>query len=294
MYRVTTRAIGLLAAKTLDRARHATVLATFERSFYLDVEGELIAVVAEDLPEGPLTVCIAAATTDDLGVTIDQRWSIGPNNLNSADGLVIDIANADIWHPRPVDGGIDRSSLAQGLDTLRGHLARHPLPHEGLARLVLLNAPAKSSVERAAAPAIGRLETTLLAGFQGQVATEFENITGLIGLGPGLTPSGDDLSGGVLIAYHRLRETSTSERLGDAILASVDRTNIISRAHLRAAVLGYGAAPLHELLDAIFANDRPGIEVALDATAKIGHSSGFDALAGIILALRIFLVATSS
>jgi hypothetical protein len=285
--------IGLLAAKVLKRARQATVLAAFERSFYLDADGDLIAVIRENLPEGPLNIRVSASWTSDLGITTGQHWSFGAYGLTSIDGLVIDVTKAEVWRPKTVEGCIDRSSVARGLDALKDHLAGYPLLDDGLARLVLSGIPAASPIEQAAAPAIDKLERALLEAFQGRVSANVDGTTNLIGLGPGLTPSGDDLLGGVLIACHQLHENAVAKRLGDVILKSADRTNVISQAHLRAAALGYGTAPLHDLLDAIIRNDRPDIAEALDATAKIGHSSGIDALAGIILALQSYLAATS-
>jgi hypothetical protein len=290
--RAIADSIGLLAAKVLERPRQATVLATFERSFCLDADGDLIAVVAENLPDGPLNLRIAAAGTGDLGARINQRWSIGPDCLKSVDGPVIDIANTKIWRPKPL-GAVVHSDLVQGLDTLQHQLTRYPPPEDGLARLVPSNASGESPIERVAAPLVDKLQQALRFGFRGTPAADVDDVTDLIGLGPGLTPSGDDLLGGVLIACHQLHENTVAKRLGDAVLAHADRTNVISQAHLRAAALGYGAAPLHDLLDAIARNDRPDIALALDATAKIGHSSGFDALSGIILALQSYLAATS-
>jgi hypothetical protein len=283
---------GLLAAKTLKRARQAAVLATFERSFYLDADGDLIAVITEDLPDGPLNLRIAATRMDDLGITMGQRWSISPDSLKSVNGLVIDVAKTKIWRPKPLGTAV-RLNLVRGLDTLQHQLTRCPTPEDDLARLVLSDASGESPVERAAAPLIDKLQQALRLGFRGMAETDVEDVTDLIGLGPGLTPSGDDLLGGVLIACHQLHEKAVAKKLGDAILKSADRTNVISQAHLRAAAVGYGAAPLHDLLDAILRNDRPDIAKALDATAKIGHSSGFDALAGIILTLESYLAATS-
>ena len=259
----------------------------------MEVKSDLIAVIAGGLHDGPINLRIAAASINSIGVTTGQQWSVGSTFLESRCGSIIDFAHAETWGPKPIDNGIDRTRLARGLDALHNHLLRHPLPNDGLARLVLSNAPAWSIIEQAASSAICRLETALQACFLGLDPGSVDDVNELIGLGPGLTPSGDDLLGGMLITCCRLSETSVAERLGETILKSADRTNVVSQAHLRAAALGYGAAPLHDLLDAILRNDRQDIAEALDATAKIGHSSGVDALAGMVLALRNYLAATS-
>ena len=73
--------------------------------------------------------------------------------------------------------------------------------------------------------------------------------------------------------------------------ASAARTTPISRAHIEAAAKGYGASPLHRLLNALTADRRAELAEALDAVAKIGHSSGMDAIAGMVLALNAWLQA---
>jgi hypothetical protein len=107
----------------------------------------------------------------------------------------------------------------------------------------------------------------------------------LIGLGPGLTPSGDDLIAGVLIALRALARADTAEQLGAwALSLAATRTGTISSAHLAAAAAGEGPEPLHRALAAICAGDEAGLERAVDAVARIGHCSGWDALAGVALA----------
>jgi hypothetical protein len=107
----------------------------------------------------------------------------------------------------------------------------------------------------------------------------------LIGLGPGLTPSGDDLVGGILVALHALGEADRAMRLGAWALALAETgTNRISLAHLRCAAAGEGAEALHLALAALGSPGTPGLGEAVRRLAAIGHSSGLDALAGVALA----------
>lgn len=101
----------------------------------------------------------------------------------------------------------------------------------------------------------------------------------LIGLGPGLTPSGDDFVGGAMIALRASGKTGLANRVAAwALPLARDRTNRISRAHLECAAQGEGHEALHDLLCSF---DRKHLE----RLARIGHSSGMDAAAGALLAL---------
>lgn len=111
-------------------------------------------------------------------------------------------------------------------------------------------------------------------------------LTGLIGLGPGLTPSGDDLLGGTLIALAAFGFLDARNMLWDGCRQHLDRTNEISRAHLGAAALGCGAAALHTAIHATMNGRVDLIGPALSAVSAIGHTSGRDAFAGALIVLR--------
>lgn len=101
----------------------------------------------------------------------------------------------------------------------------------------------------------------------------------LIGLGPGLTPAGDDFVGGALIALRAFGQHALADRIARwALPLAGERTNRISRAHLECAAQGEGHEALHDLL---FSFD----DKHLRRLARIGHSSGMDAAAGALLAL---------
>lgn len=111
-------------------------------------------------------------------------------------------------------------------------------------------------------------------------------IDGLIGMGPGLTPAGDDLVGGALIALRALRRHAVAARLARwALRRSRGRTNHISRAHLACAAAGEGGAALHALVNAMLAG-REDLSMEIAAIDAIGHTSGWDAAAGVALAFE--------
>jgi len=103
----------------------------------------------------------------------------------------------------------------------------------------------------------------------------------LIGMGPGLTPAGDDFVGGAMIALRAFGEADLAERIAAwALPLARTNTNRISRAHLECAAAGEGHEALHDLLT--FRNpDRDFARLA-----RIGHTSGLDAAAGALNALR--------
>ena len=113
-----------------------------------------------------------------------------------------------------------------------------------------------------------------------------EAVAKLLGQGPGLTPSGDDFLGGMLITLHVCGEKSVQKQLYTQVESLLDRTGPVSSAHLKAAALGEGNQSLHQVLNMLLEGNETQLELGLDAINQIGHTSGWDALAGIVVVLN--------
>jgi hypothetical protein len=111
----------------------------------------------------------------------------------------------------------------------------------------------------------------------------------LLGLGPGLTPSGDDFLGGLLFLIHSLKSAYpgifpwSQERITDFIGRARLKTHPLSHAFLNDFALGHAPAPLHELVNTLICSDRSeGIFSPAVSCLAFGHSSGWDVLAGLL------------
>ncbi len=123
-------------------------------------------------------------------------------------------------------------------------------------------------------------------------------LAGVIGLGPGLTPSGDDMVLGALAALDLARDAAPAARglhtaLGGAVrLASRPgapaRTTAFSTQLLLAAVEGYHAEPVLGVLDALALAPVDPLALAAAATILLatGGRSGRDLLRGLVATLR--------
>ena len=116
----------------------------------------------------------------------------------------------------------------------------------------------------------------------------------LLGLGPGLTPSGDDFLGGMLIALHVCGEKSIQKQLYTQVESLLDNTGPVSKAHLKAAALGEGSHSLHQVLNMLLEGNETQLELGIDAINQIGHTSGWDALAGIVVVLNQLVLTSRS
>ncbi len=133
-------------------------------------------------------------------------------------------------------------------------------------------------------------------------------VRGLIGLGPGLTPSGDDLLGGFMIGLTAILDSpacgpethqvgwSPREGLGDSVgeLArtilrhAATETTQISCALLSHAVKGVGNDSVHRMLQALLQrDDAPEPSPTALKLTTLGHTSGWDCLAGILVGVHL-------
>src|SRR5690606_2166922 len=203
-------------------------------------------------------------------------------------------ARARQWNPPALPPPTAWRPRADILSVLADRISRFPR-QDGLGPLIAplctgpesLTAPTTGDrhLLAAAVPAIVRLLAWLDESARDETASPAP-VSRLIGLGPGLTPSGDDFLIGLLVGLHGLGRKRLAGALAASVrIASVEGTGMISRAHLLAACDGLGAEALHRALAALVACDVPAFDRALVRLDDTGHSSGRDALAGLAACL---------
>jgi hypothetical protein len=295
--RFAARLIGGPARRALEDAGLGRVLAVFQRSFYLETAtGRLACLGAEGLGAGPLNVlCDLPGDWDwqARGLRPGAPFRRQGDGIQIGERFACALSRVKLWQPEALPVGWRSADLAEGLRALADQ-ARPP--EDGLGRLIpdLVSRsaaptarPDDNAVLARARPAASGLTAWLDAGDRRSgeaVSTAFVDL--LLGLGPGLTPSGDDFLGGAMIALAALGEAERAGRLADLALPSAARlTGKISLAHLACAADGEGAAALHRAL-AVLAGPEPGaMGTALTAIDRIGHCSGWDGLAGAVAVL---------
>jgi hypothetical protein len=107
----------------------------------------------------------------------------------------------------------------------------------------------------------------------------------LAGLGPGLTPGGDDFVIGVM---HALWCATTPEQArmlcGELLRAVANKTNRLSASYLARAAYGEAGDTWHTLIRAMARGDASTIVTPVESLIGLGHTSGQDALSGFMLA----------
>ncbi|HQY96505.1 MAG TPA: DUF2877 domain-containing protein [Phycicoccus sp.] len=110
------------------------------------------------------------------------------------------------------------------------------------------------------------------------------HVRGLLGLGPGLTPSGDDALAGALLV---LWASGVASPLPAAVRAHLHRTTALSASLLAAAADGYAVQEVVAHVRAAVAGDVDAMVSTRHTVESIGHWSGRDLLSGIDTALCV-------
>jgi hypothetical protein len=110
----------------------------------------------------------------------------------------------------------------------------------------------------------------------------------LLGLGSGLTPSGDDfLCGFIAAAYCKSNILDKClVELCQIVLDNLAKTNAISATFLRCTVYGEVGTALYNFAKAICDNKK--LEETLKQLCTIGYSSGMDTATGFLYGLKIW------
>lgn len=283
-----------------DADRSWSVFASVSGAIYIESnDGEILWIAASSSALHPRCILLSTMPTEMPAVGADCVLEGG--RLHVGEDLVVRLREAERW-PIAVQELANRSASAaeaarkilkaihqiavqapaQGL-----FAAVRPLPEE-----TRESRNPRNEIEQALFATASRgidslcqisTEPTLLGRLQAAIH--------LVGLGQGLTPSGDDLLGGFLYTHRMLDSTDWRSLIADT--SGVDEwlqqvrplTNKISFTILADYLRGCAALPLYEFLNA--ALDEQSIEDLIPAAfriAEIGHSSGWDLLAGVACA----------
>lgn len=267
--------VGATAAEHLRRRRRWRVHSLFASSANLRLEPDA---------SGPAPALIhigAGAVEAPFGIDVTAAdWRAWRSRLHGAS------ARGD-WDPvRGRLGGVAPLDLGARWREATGDSTVPALPS---AASVAVQPPAPVVAVHASGLPVGSDAATVLdrvrTAFDGLLAGGTDAATWLLGRGPGVTPSGDDVLVGMLGVLHR---TGLPGRSADAAASLRERvtadpvTTDVSIAYLDDACRGRFASPLRRVL--LAADPAEGV-ARLAALRTMGHTSGADTILGLAIAV---------
>jgi Protein of unknown function (DUF2877) len=244
-------------------------------------DGRLLALLGPHLGNVPHGVRLDVPAGFDFPrqVAVGQRVGCRADVLRVGGGLSINLGTAQIWRGQPPAAGVDLMSpkVARAWRTARRALQ---LGRRGTdSALSFGRAIDRQGVRLARAAQILEAEEAASA------------LDLLIGVGPGLTPSGDDLIVGFLAGLWSTAGDHPARRgfldgLCAAVAGAAVHTTDISRAYLTHAARGHFAQPLVTLAARLAEGaDLDRVHRATMAALRVGHTSGAGGVSGLLLGL---------
>ncbi|MFH8250631.1 DUF2877 domain-containing protein [Microbacterium sp. B2969] len=277
------RALSLDLALS-DRLRAGVVRgrvhSTFARVVNLEADdGTLVSLSARTVDDGPWAIRADVAGWAPERWTPGRRVEIGRDvvRLETDPHPALVVTDAGIWAPRIAPLPDDPAGLVPGMDVLAAIAERASTPADAFS----------AAVAARLRDGVGAIVRGELAG---DAQTLGSGIRALLGLGPGLTPSGDDVLAGLALVATRpgSRVAVYLPALERALERRGATTTLVSRAMLRAALAGRARHSVMRLLLRLSAPaDGAALHDAARAVAAIGHTSGIDLITGILAGLRL-------
>jgi hypothetical protein len=243
--------------------RPARVLLSAPAAVYVHVPGagggDVVGVLTSDAARLPLG-CVLFRPSN--GRALVALPSGAPAEVGGGRIVVGDLAvsAAAWWEPRPRLPSLRPALLPEGVRQLRNALYGEGVPHSAFTLPGLPTGPG------------GPLAALRGAVRRADLDAALRTATRLIGLGPGLTPAGDDVMAGTIAGLVLLGHPSAERFAAGVYALAAGRTTELSRALLRHAacgqVSGEYAAVLHGLV-----GERP-LAPAVAALLNTGSTSG--------------------
>jgi len=283
-----------------EQPTHAgSIHSMFHRAVNVAIDGTMLSLLSSELPRMPNGVRLSSVMLEELlrGLGPGMEVLVGDGGLLIPGcNFSLCLLEAPPWEPRPDIEGYSWQceTVAQHVRLLALYLVDRP-QRGGLAALVgqllLGQAVQEMPLARMALP---KMQLLARAAWEQDIAGVEEATRGLAGLGPGLTPAGDDVLAGfaavMALLSARISADGTSRSHVAEVIAAVarPRTTVLSGVLLEYAARGEVAEQLGEVLLALAlpAEESEAVLQAAEKLLAFGGTSGGDTLLGVLFGLR--------
>jgi Protein of unknown function (DUF2877) len=298
-------------------SRPGVMHSVFRRAVNIAVDGSILTLLSDELPRMPNGMRLRSVVTEELL----QGWRPGMDVCVGDGSLTIPgydftlcLPEEPAWEPRPDVEGLqwDKELVARNVRLVGDYVGRRSTQHpklgrpQGIAPTILgrcgelwdlFAEPYKDNALNEiffGRMMMSKLRLLARSSWRQDVAGVEEATRGLAGLGPGLTPAGDDVLAGFAAVMSLLSSRLSADGVFRGQVAEViakvarSRTTLLSGVLLEYAARGEVAEQVGEMLlaFALPLEKSEAVLRAVDGLLAYGATSGSDTLAGILLGLR--------
>jgi hypothetical protein len=284
--------LGTLAKDLISTEQTAAVFGIISRGIFIKTDNERMIFLSFENYRGPLTANLSGDWQRSRETSAGERAIISKEGILFPDsGIRISTSSAKIWDPPiPMESPLsadERTGLIRKL-ALNAYQQKGSV---GLSEMLPLLAgfdPGDGNRDNLAEETREKINKIRQNLSKGDLRSSFPIIQSFLGLGTGLTPSGDDLIIGLLLSLNRWKSVThpgeTLSTLNDQVIEAAFRsTTTLSANLIESATLGLADERLIQAVDYLAVGEDHPSEV-LKGLLDWGSSSGVDALVGMITA----------
>lgn len=278
---------ALLLKRWPAAPQRARVHSVFARVVNVELASRrLLSLAQRDADDAPASIVVDLDSWSALGISPGTDVRLASGRIDLGDRASIALADARRWPGRLPPYARDDSLLRRNLPTAQQHLDRLGT---GLGH-ARASPPDRTGLDEALLEAFRRNADGLCGALaHGDAPRARAHVEQLVGLGPGLTPAGDDFLLGLLAALHIPGSPAQACRsIGAHIVeCTAQQSPQISAAALRHAANGRLRARVIGLCDALLHGSSASLRHALETVMRIGATSGSEIAAGVLAGFRL-------
>ena len=286
--------IGKIAKDLLSRCEQGKIFGLTSRGLFLQLSSGWILFLSFEESQGPLTLTLLGDYSVMRNVKIGSPVICNLNFLKFPGlELSISISDAEVWSPLPPPSQIlSKDHRLSYLDAVYGILERSA-PASPIIELLPFVLDRNLKPGSQIPSYLPMLQSLQLACDSEEDNLLAQSLSAFLGLGKGLTPSGDDLVIGFLLGVNRwaylLQSNVDVEMVNSRVIEQArSQTTTISLNLIECACSGQADERLVLALDGLMAGNI-GAGACVNLLAGWGNTSGFDSLTGMALFSLAFL-----
>ncbi|KAB2332255.1 DUF2877 domain-containing protein [Cytobacillus depressus] len=257
----------------------------FERTINIHCKdhGELYTIAYDGMDNGPNTLVIDITSFKDLNIAVNENVYVKNKVLNIENKLEIATEGSKKWNCSLPQYPLNDEVLKSNLVCMKQYIDSH-----GKCGGMKRNESTKNIFEEETSKMLAERSESLISEISNNnVANALKSASGLIGLGPGLTPSGDDFLVGLITAFQVKKSDSYQEFTERFVQLAQPLTNEISYAAMKQASIGRVRESLVHLVNSLITGNKEELILSLNNVLNIGSSSGTDIALGLVSGMEM-------
>jgi hypothetical protein len=296
--------IGEVAAESLVPNSEGVVLATFSNVAYLrHASDEVIWLVTEDAPMHRRALRCSGSLPE---MSANTPYIVKNKVITLETGVAFNLSHAKKW--KAISPSSDKvlpiKDFKARLELFLSFYKNFPTPtglgifipkiFKSICDPMTIRTPKDMVITASQRFAWPKIDRIVSACFTHDFDEIFKHGEKMIGLGEGLTPSGDDFMGGLFFCIRTLQDLyspfhpSVFSKLELFLEKSKSRTNLISYTLLKDHANGHASETLHGFIHALSTGqDLETMNKLGSDLIRIGHSTGWDILTGLLTGMLL-------